>query len=274
MEKQDVNAKKYYTIDLVHIFKFLWRKIWVILLSAALCAAAGIGISKFLIEETYSSTILLYVNNNSISVGSVGINFSSSQLTAAQSLVKTYGVILDNRTTLERVKEGVKDKLSTDYTIDELSDMIESGSANDTEVMYVKVTCNNAWDAKYIAESISIELPKVIGDSTEGVIQGATMKVVDEAVVDEKKDGPSVTKYTAVGLMLGALGSMLVLAIIAMLDDRIHDEDYIIDTYDYPILAKIPDLVNTEGKKYSYYYESKSHVKNGDSHHSNDSDKK
>lgn len=270
MEKQDVNAKKYYTIDLVHIFKFLWRKIWVILLAASLCAAAGLGISKFLIEETYSSTILLYVNNNSISVGTVGINFSSSQLTAAQSLVKTYGVILDNRTTLEQVKEGIEGKVSTEYSVEDLSDMIESGSANDTEVMYVKVTCNNAMDAMYIANSIADKLPRIIGDSTEGIIQGATMKVVDYAVVDEKKDGPSVTKYTAAGLMLGALASILVLAVIAMLDDRIHDEDYIIDTYDYPILAKIPDLVNTEGKRYSYYYESKSKVSNEASNQSNE----
>ena len=59
--------------------------------------------------------------------------------------------------------------------------------------------------------------------------------------------------------MLGTILSTLVLAIIAMMDDRIHDEDYIIETYEYPILAKIPDLVNTDGKKYSYYYESKSH---------------
>lgn len=258
MEKQDVNAKSYYTIDLLHIFKFLWQKIWIIMIAAVLCASAGFGISKFLIEETYSSTILLYVNNNAISVGNVGINFSSSQLTAAQSLVKTYGVILDNRTTLERVREGVKGKVSTDYDVEALSDMIESGSANDTEVMYVKVTCNNAVDAMHIANCIADVLPVIIGDKTEGIIQGATMKVVDYAVVDEVKDGPSVTKYTAVGLILGALIATVVLAIIAMTDDRIHDEDYIIETYEYPILAKIPDLVNTEGKKYSYYYESKS----------------
>ena len=64
------------------------------------------------------------------------------------------------------------------------------------------------------------------------------------------------------------------IAIIAMMDDRIHDEDYIIETYEYPILAKIPDLVNTDGKKYSYYYESKSHHghSNSSSNASNSSD--
>ena len=42
--------------------------------------------------------------------------------------------------------------------------------------------------------------------------------------------------------------------ILALLDDTIHDEEYILKNYDYPILARIPDLVNSGGKKYGYYY--------------------
>ena len=253
MEKQDVNAKSYYTIDLVHIFKFLWKKIWVILLAAIITATAGFGISAFLIEETYSSSILLYVNNSSFSLGNTSFSISSSEITAAQSLVKTYGEILDNRTTLERVI----DKAKVNYTAKELSKMIETGASNDTEIMYVKVTTNDPYEAAKIANCIAEVLPVRIAE----IIDGATMEVVDSAVPNLQKVGPSITKYTAIGLLLGALITTVVLAVIAMTDDRIHDEDYIIETYEYPILAKIPDLVNTEGKKYSYYYESKSHHK-------------
>lgn len=251
MEKQDVNAKKYYTIDLLHIVKFLWQKIWVVLLAAIIAATAGFSIAAFLIKPTYSSTIMLYVNNSSFSLGNTSFSISSSEITAAQSLVKTYGEILDNRTTLERVI----DKAKVDYTARDLSEMIESGSSNDTEIMYVKVTTNDPYEAAKIANCIAEVLPVRIAE----IIDGASMEVVDSAVPNTQKVAPSITKYTAVGLALGALLSIVVIAIIAMMDDRIHDEDYIIETYDYPILAKIPDLVNTEGKKYSYYYESKSH---------------
>ena len=256
MEKQEVNSKKYYTIDILHILKSLWRNAWIILLAAAVAAGVGFSYAKFFVDETYSSTILLYVNNKSISLGNTSFSISSSEITAAQSLVKTYGVILNNRTTLERVKDTIDNETSREYSVTELSKMIESGSTNDTEIMYVKVTANDAKDAALIADCITDILPERIDD----IIEGATMKPVDYAVVDDEADGPSVIKYTAVGLALGALITMIVIAIIAMLDDRIHDEDYIIQTYDYPILAKIPDLVNTEGKKYSYYYEAKSGV--------------
>lgn len=266
MEKQDVNAKKYYTIDLLHILKFLWKKVWIILLSAVLAATAGFSISKFLIKETYASSIMLYVNNSSFSLGNTSFSISSSEITAAQSLVKTYGEILDNRTTLERVIE----KADVDYSAQTLSKMIESGSSNDTEIMYVKVTANDPYEAATIANCIAEVLPVRISE----IIDGASMEVVDSAVPNLQKVAPSVTKYTAVGLLLGTILSTLVLAIIAMMDDRIHDEDYIIETYEYPILAKIPDLVNTDGKKYSYYYESKSHHghSNSSSNASNSSD--
>ena len=249
MEKQDVNAKKYYTIDILHILKFLWRKIWVVLLVAVLVGTLGFSLAAFLIKPTYSSTIMLYVNNSSFSLGNTSFSISSSEITAAQSLVKTYGEILDNRTTLERVR----DTAGVDYSAKELSEMIEAGSSNDTEIMYVKVTTNDPYESAQIANCIAEVLPVRISE----IIDGASMEVVDSAVPNLQKVAPSITKYTAVGFALGIVISVIVLAITAMMDDRIHDEDYVIETYDYPILAKIPDLVNTDGKKYSYYYQSK-----------------
>ena len=90
------------------------------------------------------------------------------------------------------------------------------------------------------------------------------MEVIDSAVPNLQKIGPSITKYTAIGFILGTIASIAAIAVMAMMDDRIHDEDYIIETYDYPILAKIPNLVSADGKgrygKYSmYYYYSRSH---------------
>ena len=38
------------------------------------------------------------------------------------------------------------------------------------------------------------------------------------------------------------------------LQDTIHDEEYILRTYDYPILGKVPDLLNKGSKSYGYYY--------------------
>ena len=248
MEKQEINSKKYYTIDLLHIVKFLWQKVWIILLAGFIAASSGFALSAFIIKPTYSSTIMLYVNNSSFSLGNTSFSISSSEITAAQSLVKTYGEILDNRTTLERVI----DKADVPYGHEELSKKITSGSSNDTEIMYVTVTTNDPYEAANIANCIAEVLPVRIAE----IIDGASMEVVDSAIPNLRKVAPSITQYTAIGMAVGSLVSIIILVIVAMMDDRIHDEDYIIETYEYPILAKIPDLVNTDAKKYGYYYQS------------------
>jgi hypothetical protein len=45
------------------------------------------------------------------------------------------------------------------------------------------------------------------------------------------------------------------------MDDTIHDEDYVLQNYNSPILAKIPNLINSGGKRYGYYYQAKNKSK-------------
>ena len=47
--------------------------------------------------------------------------------------------------------------------------------------------------------------------------------------------------------------SVAALTVIALMDDTIHDEDYVLKTYNYPILGKVPNLLNTGNKAYGYY---------------------
>jgi len=245
MERQENNNREYYTIDVLHIIKSLWRRAWVVVLCSFLAGIIGFLVSSFGIAPTYSSYVKLYVNNSSFSLGNTSFSISSSELMAAQSLVRTYGEILDSRSTFELViKEA-----GVDYTWKELADMVKYTPSNDTEIMLVTVTCNDPYEACKIAETISKVLPIRISE----IIDGASMEIVDSAFADTEKIAPSITKFTAVGLILGFLISVIVLIIIALMDDTIHDEEYILRTYDYPILGKVPDLVNVNGKSYRYY---------------------
>ncbi len=249
MENQEKNQREYYSIDMVQIFRALWKKAWVIVLSALIAAGIGFSYSSYAIAPTYSSSIMLYVNNSSFSLGNTSFSISSSEITAAQSLVKTYGEILNNRTTLERVIE----KADVPYTYRQLSYMISAAPSNETEIMKVTVTTEDPYVSAKIANCIAEVLPVRIAE----IIDGASMEVVDSAIPNLNKVAPSVTKYTAIGLVLGVLISVAIIIILALMDDTIHDEEYILQTYDYPILAKVPDLLNSGNKPYGYYYQSK-----------------
>ena len=245
MDRQEKNANEYYTIDLLHIMKALWRRLWLIALAGILAAGAGFCISSFAITPMYSSSIMLYVNNSAFSLGNTSFSISSSEITAAQKLVNTYGEILNNRTTLERVieKAGVK------YSAREMMGMIKSAPSNDTEIMRVTVTSPDPYEAANIANCIAEVLPVRISE----IIDGASMEVVDSAVPVLSKISPSITKYTIAGFLLGVFASVAFVVVAALLDDTIHDEEYVLKNYDYPILAKIPNLLETGSKQYEYY---------------------
>ena len=181
-------------IDLVYIAKALWKKVWIILLSGILAGAAGFSIAAFAITPTYSSEVMLYVNNTSSSSGNPNFSISSSEITAAQSLVKTYSEILKNRTTLQKVI----DETGVSYTWEEVSKMIKTAPANKTEIMKVTVTAEDPYEAAMIANGIAEVLPIRVAE----IIDGATMEVVSYAVPVLEKVAPSITKFTAYGLII------------------------------------------------------------------------
>ncbi len=238
------NNKDYYTIDVAHIFRTLWKRIWIVILVGILAAGIGFGISAFVIEPDYSSSFLLYINNSSIDVG----NLSIGQLNASQSLAEPYTLILKSRETLEMII----DKSGVDYTYKELNEMIEATSVNNTEIMRVTVTSKDPYEADRIADTISDMLPGHVAT----IIKGATIEVFDKAVPNTEKVAPNITRNTALAMLIGVVAAALVIAILAMMDDTIHNEEYIIETYNYPILAKVPNLMESNSnkhRKYSYY---------------------
>ncbi|MBQ8696409.1 MAG: hypothetical protein IJ519_01705 [Clostridia bacterium] len=246
MNSEKNRNNDFYVIDVLHIVRSLWRRAWVVVLCVILAAGIGFSVAAFAIAPTYSSAIMLYINNGSVSIGDIGVSFSSSQLSAAQSLVKTYSVLLKNRTTLERVI----DHTGVSYDWQELYGMLEVSSVNDTEIMRVRVTTTDPYEAEKIANGIAVILPKRVAE----VIEGASVEIVDAAVAHTEKVGPSVTKYTGIGGILGGLLAVVALIVLALMDNTIHDDDYILQNYDYPILAKIPNLLESSSGKSGYRY--------------------
>jgi len=255
MDKTERNTKDYFVVDLAYVAKVIWQKIWIVAIISIAMAVIGFALSAFVITPTYSSSVMLYVNNSSFTVGDLGFSISSSELTAAQSLAKTYTVLLKNRTTLERLI----DETGVNYHWEDVYDMIESSPVNETEVMQVTVTCEDPYEAELIANGIAKILPQRIAE----IVEGASMEVVDSAIADTEKVAPSITAYTALGFILGAIVTVIVMIIMVLMDNTVHDEEYVIKTYNYPILAKVPDLLETGDKrygKYGYYY--KNYYKN------------
>lgn len=241
------NSNDYYEIDLNQILHALWHRLWAIILAAVIAGGALFSYAAFLVTPLYEAETLMYVNNSSFSLGSTSFSISSSELTAAQSLVDTYIVILKTRTTLNQVIQ----EANLDYSYRELSEMITSAPVNNTEVFSVKVTSDSPQEAEQIANTIAEILPNKIAD----IVDGSSVRVVDYAIVPAEKASPSITLFTAIGVLIGIVLACMIIIIREMMDTQIHSEDYLIQTYKLPVLAVIPDLFDSKNAGYYAAYE-------------------
>ena len=232
-------------IDWKHLLMSIFKKSWLIAIVGVLSAAISFVYTSFFVVPQYSASVMLYVNNKSISLGEGKIDISAGDLAASQSLIDTYIVILNNRTTMEEIIE----RGELNYNWGEVMNMISAAKVEGTEVFTVKVTCDDPYEAAHIANTIASVLPERIED----IIDGSSMRIVDLAVVNPTKVSPSLSKNVIQAVIIGVLLAAAVIAVLTLIDDTVRSEDFLSDNFDIPVLARIPELAEVSGKSgYGY----------------------
>lgn len=250
MERKNANDEM--EIDLLELLAALWKRVWAIILATVMFAAAALAGTVFFVTPKYEAQALMYVNS-SMAVGSK-LSISMAELNAAQSLIDTYAVILKTRTTLNDViaQAGVS------YSYEDMVEMISAASVNGTEIFAITVTSTSPQEAEQLANTIAEILP----DKIASIVEGSSVRIVDYAVTPAHKASPSLTKNTIIGGMLGFVLMCGVVVVQFLMDDKIHDSDYLKETYSIPVLAVIPDLLASKNEN-EYYRRSEQQAKKG-----------
>lgn len=249
-------------IDLLKLFKALWRKALVIILVALILAAAAFAYTLFFVSPSYDATASIYVNNSSFSFGATSFSISSSELSASNSLVNTYIYILKSRTTLE----DVISRATLPYTYEELSEMITTKAIQGTAAFDVTVRSDSPTMSEHIANAIAEVLPNRIAE----IVDGSSVRIVDYAIVPAHRAAPSYAKNTAIGFLIGALLAAGIVTVRYIIDEQndvvIHSADELRKLYpEVKVLALIPDmrLSQKKGYYYSSYYGDEKKKKGG-----------
>ncbi len=238
-------------IDLLELFRALWRKALLIILVAVIAASAVFAYTLFFVEPSYDAKASIFVNNSSFSFGATSFSITSSELSASNSLVSTYIYILNSRTTLEDVIA----KGNLNYTYEDLSKMITSSPVTGTAAFDVIVRTANPIESEKIANLICQVLPERIAE----IVDGSSVRIVDYAIVPAHRAAPSYTKNTIIGFLAGALIAAAFVIVRYLIDERndvvIHSSDELKELFpDIKVLALIPDMRLSE--KRGYYYSS------------------
>ena len=109
------------------------------------------------------------------------------------------------------------------------------------------------------AEVIANSIAKILPDKIADIVDGSSVRIVDHAIVPSEKVSPNITKMTAIGCFVGVFIAATIIVVLTLLDTKIHDEEYLLQTYNLPVLAVVPNLyrVNESSSYYGTYGSSK-----------------
>lgn len=234
------------TIDLLELLRLLWSKaILIIAVSVVFGGMAFVG-THVLVTPLYKASVTMYVNNRTTSADAANATtLSASDLQASARLVDTYAAIIKNQAFLGAV---AKDMRMEPEKAASLMNAVNIKAVNNTEVFSVSVVDPDPEYAARIANTIVKLAPDRIAD----IVEGSSVKIINEASVPTSIDSPNYKKNALLGLAFGFILIVAIIVIRELSDTTIKSEaDFM--QWEYPLLGSIPDLKST-GKSSSGSY--------------------
>lgn len=223
------------SLDLLEIFELIRGKILWIVAFAMLGATLAYAFSSFFITPLYSSSAILYVNNQKTM--SYQNEISTNALTVTARLVPTYQAIIATRTAMRR---AIDEFNIEGYTPDELLAMLSTDSGEDTGVFSITVTGKDQYRVAEIATAIA----EVSTSEISRYVEGTTASIIDAPRVPENKSYPSNKRNTLIGAALGGLLCAAYIVAKSFLDVRIKRTEDFSKFLNAPVLGVIPNMAS------------------------------
>lgn len=214
-------------IDLLDLFYYLKKKVWLIVAACMLFMVLGAAVTTFFMKDEYTARTRMYVLNRSSESG-----LSSSDYSISNYMVMDYEVLI----TGENVTREVIDTLNLDMTTGELTDKISVSAIDSTRVLQIVVVDTQPQRAADIANCVR----EVASKQIKAIMDVDAVNLVYEAEVPAQKSGPSLTKNTAIAAVLGIVAAVGVLVVIYLLDDTIRNEEDVERYLGLGVLGVIP----------------------------------
>lgn len=222
-------------IDLVEVVRLLVSKLGIIILSGMIFAFLAIIGTKLFITPKYQSITKMYVlaQQNSDTV-------TNSDLQTSTLLTKDYAELITSRT----VAESVIANLRLDLKYDQLINKIEVGTTSDTRIITIKVTDEDPYAARDIANAVR----DTAAEHIKSVMNIEAVNVVDAANIPDHKCSPSVSKNGLIAGMLGCFLAVVIILIQYLSNDTIKVSEDVEHYLGLSTLGVIP-MEKTDGKK-------------------------
>lgn len=219
-------------LDLSRIARALLKRAWLILIVALIFGMASYLYTAYFVDPVYRSGFTAYVNNQ-MSKDESG-NISVSNLNASIGLAYAYGQIITSRSVLLDAAE------QCGYSIPygDLYSKVSISISDATAIITVYVEDTDPVRATKLASAIAEMAPYHV----ERVVDGGSMRVLDEPVQPESRYAPSNTKNALLGACVGLLLAVITVAVAEGINDKVQSAQELESRYQIAIIGSIPDM--------------------------------
>ena len=218
-------------IDVVQLFKVLWKKKIAIILTAIVAALVAFGVSSFILTPEYSSTTRIYVVNRNQSENA---GLTNQDLQAGTYLVKDYKEIILSQDVLEKVISNLKLEQSGKG----LSKKIQVTVPVDTRIVSIVVKDDQPEEASRIANA----LREVAAEKIIKVTRVSDVTTLEEARPALTPSSPNIRRNTLLAFLAGGAVMVILVLLLELLDDRVKRPEDVEEIMHVALLGIVPDL--------------------------------
>ncbi len=233
------NFRETLTIDLSQIFRQIMRKWYWVAIAGILAATFSFCYAEYYVTPIYRATSVMLVELRESNIEEL----EAEKVTIAQKYVSTFADIVRTNYVLEDVIEDLG--LEGKETPSSLYSKIKVYVAEET--FLIKITFDHP--DKQTAQEYLTAIDNSVVEKVKEKFGSDFVKEWDPPTVTSNPVYPSVTRYTAVGGMVGVVVSLSLIILVALLNNKVKSVADLQRLVDLPILGVVPSLDVLESKK-------------------------
>ena len=220
-----------FEIDVFQLVKVLWKRKFLIVLTALVAGLAAFAYSSFVIQPQYTSTTRIYVVNRN-QADKPGL--TNQDLQAGSYLVKDYREIILSQDVLEKV---VADQ-SLAMDAKTLGRKVSVTVPADTRIVSISVRDGKPEEASRIANA----LREVAAQKIISVTRVSDVTTLEEARPATSPSSPNIRRNTMMATIAGVGFVTVIVLLVELLDDRVKRPEDIEEVMHLSLLGVVPNL--------------------------------
>ena len=218
-------------IDVLSLLKTIWKRKFLIILTALLTGILALGYSVFIAKPTYKSTTRIYVVNRQQGENPT---LTNQDLQAGSYLVKDYKEIILSQDVLA----SVISELKLSGSPSDLASKVTVTVPTDTRIVSITVTHADPPEASRIANT----LREVAAEKIIAVTKVSDVTTLEDAETPKTPSSPNIRRNTIIGVLAGGVLMVIVVVIVEILDDRVKKPEDIEEVLGMTLLGVVPDM--------------------------------